>query len=668
MGTVYLAEHTLMHKRLAIKVLHPEMTRLPEVVARFEREAMAAAHIEHPNVASATDFGKLEDGSFFLVLEYVQGKSLREVVEEGPLHPVRAVHIATQISSALVRAHGLGIVHRDLKPENVMLVERDGDANFAKVLDFGIAKVPVAEIVGKSANAGQRQALTQLGMVYGTPEYMAPEQALGQEVDARADLYALGVMLYEMLTGLRPFEADSPVTLLGMQVTQPPPSFKQRAPDVSVPAELEALVMKLLEKEAGARPGDAREVLDALDEQTLMMRMGPRLSGSFPNIAVDASGTPISIVGMPANAAADRLVSARTAIDLARPSSAIEPARAMAAKGEGTARKTMVAAAGHVGDLFDQIRPVVNRVMKRARDLAPEVQGRVALWHARLPKPLRVVPPLGWIGATAGALVLVVVLGALLLCSAHPIKAVSAYSKGAQGQTPAPSSSKQPEHKATEEELKEAQAKGSEAVEELIKRYPQDPQPLKLLARLQMAANTHARAIDTYHQLFLTDPSMGSDIEIGQNVVIATQVEGSSDAAYAMLESEMGSRGLDLLYWLAYDSKAQSKYVMRAAKILSKREVFDRASAATRIAIEFRNTAGCEGKYKLLSRVKTDGDGRMLKLLQPLFTSRGCGIFGLGDCWGCMRRGGGQLLSSTVKEIEERIRSDAGPAAADGGE
>ena len=212
MGAVYEAEHTLMHKRVAVKVLHAEMSLMSEVVTRFEREAMAAAHIEHPNVATATDFGKLDDGSFFLVLEFVEGQSLREAIRKGPFVASRAVRVARQIASALSRAHGLGIVHRDLKPENVMLVARDGDEDFVKVLDFGIAKVPVGDIAPKSA-AGDK-ALTQVGMIYGTPEYMPPEQALGQDVDRRADLYSLGVILYEMLASKRPFDDESKVKLL----------------------------------------------------------------------------------------------------------------------------------------------------------------------------------------------------------------------------------------------------------------------------------------------------------------------------------------------------------------------------------------------------------------------------------------------------------------------
>src|SRR5690606_22759466 len=144
MGKVYAAQHVLMRKRLAVKVLHRQLTQVPEVVQRFEREALAAAHIDHPNVAAATDFGKLADGSVYLVLEFVEGRSLRDEIAEGPLPPRRALHIARQIASALQAAHQLSIVHRDLKPENVMLVEKAGDRDCVKVLDFGIAKVPIA--------------------------------------------------------------------------------------------------------------------------------------------------------------------------------------------------------------------------------------------------------------------------------------------------------------------------------------------------------------------------------------------------------------------------------------------------------------------------------------------------------------------------------------------
>ncbi len=264
MGAVYAAEHVLMRKRVAVKVLHPNMTRVPEVVARFEREAISASRIGHPNVAAATDFGKLEDGSFFLVLEFIEGESLSAAIARGRMDVPRTLHVVRQLANALVRAHSLGIVHRDLKPENVMLVARDGDPDFVKVLDFGIAKVPVGELTADGDDHGGNAAgpaLTQLGMVYGTPEYMAPEQALGLEIDARADLYAVGIMMYELLTGSRPFLADSPIALLGMHVNSPVPPMNETAPDANVPPEITLVVEQLLAKEPDKRVQSAKDLL-----------------------------------------------------------------------------------------------------------------------------------------------------------------------------------------------------------------------------------------------------------------------------------------------------------------------------------------------------------------------------------------------------------------------
>src|SRR6478735_4534042 len=263
MGKVYSAEHVLMRKRLAVKVLRRELTSVPEVVARFEREAMAAGNIEHPNVAGATDFGKLADGAVFLVLEFVSGRSLRDEIARGPFAVDRALHIARQIGSALSAAHAQGIVHRDLKPENVMLVEKGGDPDFVKVLDFGIAKVPLGDVV----NSGPKQGnpITKAGMVFGTPEYMAPEQALGQTVDGRADLYALGVILFEMLSGVRPFSSQSSVGILGQQLSKPPPKISERAPGIIVPPAVEAVAFKLLQREASERFQSAAEVVDTIN-------------------------------------------------------------------------------------------------------------------------------------------------------------------------------------------------------------------------------------------------------------------------------------------------------------------------------------------------------------------------------------------------------------------
>jgi eukaryotic-like serine/threonine-protein kinase len=272
MGAVYLAEHTHMRKRVALKLLHAEMSADEEVLARFRREAEAAAHVEHPNVASATDFGQLEDGSFFLVLEYVEGRSLRSELDAGPIAPRRVLHISRQMCLALERAHAAGIVHRDLKPENVMLVQKADDPDFVKVLDFGIAKIEA-----QSARAPQ-QALTKLGTILGTPEYMAPEQALGEAVTPSADLYAVGVMMYEMLTGKHPFDTTDRMAMLSMHIVAPVPVMAERNAAIEVPPPIEQVVRQLLEKDAKARPANARALIDAID--TAAGQCGIELTGS----------------------------------------------------------------------------------------------------------------------------------------------------------------------------------------------------------------------------------------------------------------------------------------------------------------------------------------------------------------------------------------------------
>ena len=268
MGAVYLAEHVHMRKHFAVKVLHKDMCENPEVVSRFEREAVAAGAITHPNVAAATDFGRLASGAFFLVLEYVPGKSLREVIDLGPLDAERAKKIAIEILGAVGAAHAKGIIHRDLKPENVMLLEREGDPEFVKVLDFGIAKVEASRAPG--------QILTQMGAIFGTPDYMAPEQALGETVDARADVYSVGVILYEMLAGTRPFQGGA-VTILTQRIVKDAPPLPDALIATLDPA-LVATVQKLLAKlpvDRYASAAEASSALEALGRVSLVVSPPP---------------------------------------------------------------------------------------------------------------------------------------------------------------------------------------------------------------------------------------------------------------------------------------------------------------------------------------------------------------------------------------------------------
>ncbi len=254
MGQVFLGEHVHMRKAVAIKVLHRELTMQPEIVARFEREAVAAGRIEHPHVAAATDFGRLPDGAFYLVLEFVEGESLTALLSEQVKLPARrALGIARQIADALQAAHAAGVIHRDLKPDNVMLVNRPDGEDFVKVLDFGIAKVQGEDV--------EQPALTRAGTVFGTPEYMAPEQAQGLSADGRADLYTLGMMLYEMLSGCTAFKDDDLLVVLTRQMTAAPPSLP---PEVD--SKTSELVMTLLRKNPEERVSSAGELIARIDE------------------------------------------------------------------------------------------------------------------------------------------------------------------------------------------------------------------------------------------------------------------------------------------------------------------------------------------------------------------------------------------------------------------
>jgi eukaryotic-like serine/threonine-protein kinase len=257
MGSVYLAEHVVIEKKFALKVLAPELARRSDLVARFLQEARSASRIGHENVIDIMDFGQSPEGLVYIAMEFLDGKDLGEIVRaKGAVDWPEAREIVQQICRALRAAHDKGIVHRDMKPENIFLIQREGQPHFVKILDFGIAKV-----MGLDPN-GPR--LTRTGMIFGTPEYMAPEQAEGKDTDHRADIYAVGCIMYHLITGQTPFVAESFMTMLTKHLMEEPVPPSARRPDLVITPEMDALVLKALEKDRENRWQSMAELLEAV--------------------------------------------------------------------------------------------------------------------------------------------------------------------------------------------------------------------------------------------------------------------------------------------------------------------------------------------------------------------------------------------------------------------
>lgn len=284
MGRVYLAKHQLMKRQVAVKMMHPQLISGKAALKRFQKEAELASALNHPNILTVYDFGVTDDSNPYLVMDFLKGRELLDVLREEKRLPVkRAFHIFKQVCTGLAHAHEKGVVHRDLKPSNIMLITLDGDDSFVKILDFGIAKQ-----LNPSESAASN--LTRTGEVFGTPHYMSPEQCRALEVDGRADIYAVGCVLYQTLTGELPIRGADLIECLYKHVNETPASFSSVCPELDLSPEVEAIVFKAMAKKPEDRFQTLTEMKAAMDVIEPDMYTGTYSRVDLPAIKVDDSG------------------------------------------------------------------------------------------------------------------------------------------------------------------------------------------------------------------------------------------------------------------------------------------------------------------------------------------------------------------------------------------
>src|SRR5215470_1740761 len=268
MGVVYRARQISVDRTVAIKVLNAQVAQDPQWVGRFINEAKACSKLQHPNTVRLIDFGQTREGLLFMAMEFLDGMSIRTAIDRhGRMPPPRVMKIISQCCQSLAEAHNLGIIHRDIKPDNLFLVNLGGQPDFVKVLDFSVAKLKQ-----QSGSAMQ----TQAGVVFGTPNYMSPEQGRGLPLDARSDIYALGIVAYEMLMGRPPFSSQNPMEVLAMHVRTPVP------PLVGVPDPIAQVVMRALSKDPAHRQQNAEQLYNECQSSLHGLGVVPSMSGSVP--------------------------------------------------------------------------------------------------------------------------------------------------------------------------------------------------------------------------------------------------------------------------------------------------------------------------------------------------------------------------------------------------
>lgn len=673
MGRVYLARHTrIQRKRFAIKSLHPEYVRRPDLVKRFRREAEAAAAITSEHVVGVYDVDDDHLGRPYIVAELLEGTELGDRLEaEERLSVPEAVRIVRQICRALAAAHDQGVVHRDMKPENVFLVG-DPERPTAKVLDFGISRLD---------DGNEGTSLTKAGTVMGTPAYMPPEQARGARVDHRADIYAVGAILYRAVTGQLPFDRDDPMATVAAVLTEEP--VRPRTLVASIPEGLEIVIQRAMAKDQHARFSTMQQLDDALAP------FDAELTATTPRAPVAASttggrGELVVLLAATSNLLFFGLLSAGASlVTLLRGygPTTIELAVVLLTMGLGLATPIFLLVRRLQRTTWQDSARVEAMVTRLRRPVGSAIAVYAGGWLCASladfvfssPRPGWEGWPLVWFVAAGIAavygrlrpakrsidavLAVAVVAGTTL---------VTASFRGAPdkpsrlvGPPPsaAPSSSAAPEL-APKGALSAAKTDGTDGLEALLAKYPRDPSVIRT-AMIAHASGVDGleRAMELVEQLHAVDPRALLDPVVEQTVLEAAKGPGPGRArALSILAERMGSRGPDLLWEMAHGKSAARA---DAANLLARPEVQAHGTPALQIAIALDSAKGCEDKAALLERVEQSGDERAIAILEPLTrgSSRGCGLFGLGACPpACPKQA--QEMKKAIDAVQARVKKN----------
>lgn len=596
-GAVFLVQHLQMRRRYALRLIPTNTPKNAEAVARFEREAAASTPIEHANIAAASDFGRTEEGEFFVALEYLESAPrLRDVLDGRPLPADRVLHIAQQIAGVLEHLHESNALYLELRPENLWLTVRKGDSDFVKLVDPGVARLA------------------------GSAVPMTPEQATGEKPDGRADLFALGLLMYEMLSGKPPLELGSPAKLLKQLVSGAIPPMRAQSKDLSVPAAVESIVTRLLKPLPADRFQSASEVHAALSAASA----GSGSTAQAPQAQPSARPATPPPASAPAKAAPPVAASVPPA-----------PAPAPAAPAAPIAEQTKSGS----GKL----------VAQRAQELGQKAGEAIAPYRANLPPFLRKLPV--WVLA----LILAIGLGLPLVVRSIVLSATSREPSSGGSSTPSSSAALPTGGQASEAQLQVGRAQGAAGLAKLLEQYPQDGRVHRALVTAHAAQNNALAAIQALARLVHLDPGAAEDPSMQQAVATALGAPGSREAVVQVIESQMGTHGPDLLYDLANKSAQNRAKAVLYKQLVSRPAVRQHASPDTALAIELQLADGCEAKHELLERAEQQGGPRVLAYLRYLTKPQpGCGPLGMLDCWMCMRQDND--LGEAVSAIEARTQ------------